>query len=160
MKELLAIQRAHLALMERTARTLDLLLTPLSRETATTLRDGGDGWTVTEVMGHLRDFDGYFRGRGMMMVEQNNPLLPAYDHEAIALAARYNEQDLTTVLAEFLHSREQTQAFFAGLTEEGWARVGVHPERGRFTMTDALLQVGLHDTIHIEQIIKILHPRA
>lgn len=160
MEALAAIRQPHLALMARTANTLDLLLAPLSRETATTLRDGGDGWTVTEVMGHLRDFDGYFRGRAIMMVEQDNPLLPAYDHEAIAIAARYNEQDLGAVRAEFLRSREQTHAFFAGLTEEQWGRVGVHPERGHFTVTDALLQVGLHDTIHLEQIAKILHPRG
>ena len=154
--QITAVRQAHLALMERTANTLALFLAPLSREAATTLRDGGDGWTVTEVLCHLRDFDGYFRGRAIMMIEGETPHLPAYDHEAIAIADRYNEQDLRTVVADFLRSREQTYAFFAGLTDEQWERVGIHPERGHFTMTDAALQVGHHDTIHLEQIGKIL----
>ena len=158
-EQIAAVRQAHLALMERTANTLDRFLAPLSRETATTLRDGGDGWTVTEVMGHLRDFDGYFRGRAIMMAEQETPQLPAYDHEAIAVASRYNEQDFRTVVADFLRSRRETHAFFSGLTDEQWERAGIHPERGHFTMTDAVIQVGHHDTVHLEQIGKILHPR-
>jgi len=51
---LASVRQAHLALMERTANTLDLFLAPLSCETATTLRDGGDGWTITEMLCHLR----------------------------------------------------------------------------------------------------------
>ncbi len=112
------MRRAQLTLMERTANTLDLFLAPLSRETATTLRDGGDGWTTTAMLGHLCDFDGFFQARAIMMIEQDTPHLPAYDHEAIAVAARYNEQDFRTVVAEFLRSRRETHAFFSGLTDE------------------------------------------
>lgn len=158
-EQLVPVRRAQLTLMERTANTLDLFFAPLSRETATTLRDGGDGWTTTEVMGHPRDFDGFFQGRVTMMIEQDTPQLPAYDHEAIAVAARYNEQDFRTVLAEFLRSRRETHAFFSGLTDEQRERAGIHPGRGHFTTTDAALQVGHHHTIHLEQIAKILYPR-
>jgi len=49
-----------------------------------------------------------------------------------------------------------TIAFFASLTPEQWARDGVHPEREGFTMTDAVMQVGLHDLDHLEQITRIL----
>jgi hypothetical protein len=155
-EQLASVRRAHLALMERTANTLDRFVGPLDRGTATTLRDGGDGWTITEVLGHLRDFDGFFRGRAIMMVEQDTPRLPAYGHEAIAIAARYNEQDPHAVVAELLRSRRETHAFFSGLTDEQWGRAGIHPERGHFTMTDAVIQVGHHDTVHLEQIAKIL----
>jgi hypothetical protein len=100
------VWRAHLALMERTAHTIALFLAPLSRETATTLRDGGAGWTVAEVLGHLRDFDGYFRGRAIIMIAQHPPLLPGYDPDAIAVAACYNEQDPhMEQLAKILHPR-------------------------------------------------------
>ncbi len=150
------VRRTHLFLMDTTARSLGLLVAPLTRERATTLRDGGDGWTVTEVLAHLRDFNGYFRGRAVLMLEQDNPTLPAYDHEAIAIASRYNEQDFATVYDALQRSRAETHALFAGLTPEQWERAGIHPERGHFTLTDALMQVGLHDVIHTEQILKIL----
>jgi hypothetical protein len=142
--------------MDVTVRTLGHTVALLKPEVTTTLHDGPDGWTITEVLGHLRDFDGYFRGRAQLILEQENPALPAYDHEALAIAFRYNEQDFRTVYAELLASREQTRALFAALSDEQWARAGVHPEYGHFTLTNAVMQVGLHDAIHIEQIGKIL----
>lgn len=35
-------------------------------------------------------------------------------------------------------------------------RAGIHPKRGHFTMTDAVIQVGHHDCMHLEQITRIL----
>jgi hypothetical protein len=158
--QLTSVRNAHRYHMELTARTLGHLIAPLTHEQATTLRDGPAGWTVTEVLGHLRDFDGFFRGRAVMMLEGDYPQLPAYDHEAIAIEGRYNEQDFRRVYDELLRSRAETRAFFAALSPEGWERAGVHPERGHFTMTDAVMQVGLHEAGHIEQILKIVTQRV
>ncbi|NJK81061.1 MAG: hypothetical protein HC876_18250 [Chloroflexaceae bacterium] len=44
-------------------------------EVATTYRDGGAGWIVVEVMGHLLDFDTVFLERAMHTVEEDNPPL-------------------------------------------------------------------------------------
>src|SRR3954453_16951758 len=155
-----SVQNSHLFLMDLAARTLGHILAPITREQATTLRDGPDGWTVTEVLGHLRDFDGFFRGRVVLMLEEDYPHLPAYDHEAIAIERRYNEQDFTVVYDELLRSRAETHALFASLTQEQWERAGVHPESGHFTMTSAVMQVGIHESVHVEQILKILTQRT
>ncbi len=91
------------------------LLANVSQETAVTLRDPNDGdkgWTTLEVVCHLRDFDEFFRLRAMMMREQDNPTLPAYDHEAIAIERRYNAQNLTAVFTDFQAKRAQFIAFF------------------------------------------------
>lgn len=154
--QLTGVHQAHLSLMDVTLRTLGHTVALLKPEVTTTLRDGPDGGTITEVLGHLRDFDGYFRGRAQLILEQDKPALPAYDHEAIAIAFRYNEQDFRTVYAELVASREQTRALFAALTAEQWARAGVHPAYGHYTLTNAVMQVGIHDALHIEQIAKIL----
>ena len=158
--QLTGVRQAHLFLMDLTARTLGHLLAPVTPGVATTLRDGAGGWTVTEVLGHLRDFDGFFRGRAEMILAEEYPRLPAYDHEAIAIERRYNEQDFRAIYEELLRSRDRTRALFADLTPEQWARAGVHPERGHFTLTDAAMQIGLHDSLHIEQIGKILTQRV
>ena len=149
-------QKKYLWLMKRTLEIIEHTLQDVSQETATTYRDGGDGWTVLEVVGHLVDFDRYFRGRAEMMVAQDHPALPGYDHEAIAIAHKYNEQDLRAQLANLRATREQSRAFFKNLSAEQWQRTGIHPERDSFNMDDSVAQFGLHDVDHIEQITRIL----
>jgi len=94
--------------------------------------------------------------RARMILEQEMPQLPAYDHDALAIERKYNEQDLQQVLAELAQSRAEFVAFFQQLTDEDWLRAGIHPEQGHFTLLDALLQVGSHDVNHLEQITRIL----
>lgn len=159
MTTLAQVRTSHINLMAKTLDIINHLLHDVTQETATTnrdLNDGDKGWTTLEVLCHLRDFDGYFRGRAEMMATQVHPQLPAYDHEAIAIEGAYNRQGLATVLAALRTSRGQTVDFFQGLTDEQWQRTGIHPERDSFTMTDAVMQVGLHDVTHIEQMERIL----
>ena len=42
------------------------------------------------------------------------------------------------------------------MSDEDWKRSGIHPERGEFSMTDAVIQVSHHDIGHIEQITLLL----
>lgn len=149
-------RKRHIWMMGKTMDILGHVLKHVTQEQAQTLRDGIGGWTVLEVVGHLRDFDGFFHGRAQQMVAEENPQLPAYDHEKLALERNYNGQDLAYVYDELVQSRRRTIAFFEGLTDEQWECVGVHPERGYFTMTDAVIQVGMHDVDHLEQITRIL----
>ncbi len=153
------IRKRAISLMQNTAKTLDHIAQGVSQQQATKLRDRNDGdkgWTVLEVLCHLRDFDGFFRGRAIRILNEETPQLIRYDHEALAIERNYNGQTLSAVLTELRESRVETVKFFKELTPEGWERAGVHPERGHFTMTDAALQVGMHDVTHLEQITRIL----
>lgn len=148
-----------LQFMQQTHDTLRHILFGISQERATTLRDAHDGdkgWTVLEVLCHLCDYDNIFRKRAQLMAAQKYPTLPAPDHIKMVEEGNYNGQELAQVIEEFSHSRRQTIAFFAELSDDHWQRAGLHPERGHFTMLDAALQIGLHDTIHLEQITRIL----
>lgn len=149
-------RRRHVSTMGKTLHILGHLLKPLTHEQLTGLRDGGDGWTVLEVVGHLRDFDRIFHGRVVMMLEQDYPVLPAYDHEAMAIDYAYNQQNLVDFFRDLTVSRQQFIDLFKSLTDDQWERAGVHPERGHFTVLDAAIQVATHDIDHIEQITKIL----
>jgi hypothetical protein len=154
-----ANRRRVLQFMQQTHDTLCHVLAHVSQESASTLRDNRDGdkgWTVLEVLCHLRDFDNFFRQRAMLIRDQEYPALSTYDHEKLAKESNYNGQELAKVIKEFSDSRRQTVAFFEQVEGELWERAGIHPERGHFTLLDAALQIGLHDTIHIEQITRIL----
>jgi uncharacterized damage-inducible protein DinB len=153
------IRVRYIGMMQKTLAIWQNLLSGVSQEDATTFRDGPDGWTTLEVLCHVRDYDGFFLSRAKMMVEQEHPQLPAYDHEALAKEHAYNDQNLQKVLAELAASRQAFVAFFEGLDDAQWQRSGVHPARGEFTMLDAALQVCTHDADHLEQVTRILAQR-
>lgn len=156
------ISRAHIALMQRSLQTVGNLVANLDQELATTLRDPNDGdkgWTILEILCHLRDFDEFYQQRIQMMLTSDYPHLPAYDHEQLAIERQYNEQDLQQVYAALVASRTRFVQLSQGLSDEQWRRAGVHPHRGYFSMLDACMQVGPHDNIHIEQITRILRGR-
>lgn len=149
----------HIRLMRDTLAILAYILADVSQTTATTRRDPNDGdkgWTVTEVVCHLRDFDRIFLTRARRIAAEHEPALTGYDHERLAVEGRYNEQTLRTVLDDLHRSRAEFVTFFQELDADAWNRAGIHPERGRFTLDDALMQVGLHDALHLEQITRIL----
>ena len=150
------IRKRHTALMLKTLDSLGHVLAQTTQHQATTLRDGDDGWTTLQVVCHLRDFDGFFRHRAELMLETDEPQLPAYDHEALAVERAYNQQELVHVYDELVASRRTTFKLFRRLSDMQWERTGIHPERGLFSMTDAVIQVGLHDIDHLEQITRIL----
>lgn len=156
MSDFADIRRRHMITTFKTRDILANVLRNVTQAQATTLRDGADGWTILEVLCHLRDFDAIFRARAQQMLDEDQPDLPAYDHEQMAIDQDYNGQDLAYVYEEFADSRKQTFRFFRSLDDAGWERAGNHPERGHFSMTDAVLQVVLHDLDHIEQITRIL----
>ncbi len=152
------LRRRHVKLMKNTMIAIENLVAGLSQKDATTWRDGGDGWTVVEVLCHLRDFDGFFQHRIHLMLEQDNPELPSYDHDQIAIDRKYNEQPIEEVVAALKQSREQFIALFYSFNDsaEIFARRGTHPERGSWSIFDSLLQAGHHDVDHLQQLTRIM----
>ncbi len=132
------------------------ILRNISADDARGLRDGPDGWSIIEIVCHLRDFDEIFYNRALMMLEQDHPQLPAFDHEAMAIERDYQADSLADAYGTLKASRARFASFFEALTPAQWARGGVHPERDSFSMTDALMQVSAHDLDHLEQITRVL----
>ena len=153
------VRERQLAIMRLTCDTLGHILAGVPAEQARALRDGEDGWSIIEILCHLRDFDQIFYRRAVMMRDEDHPRLPGYDHEAMAIERAYQGEDLSAAYQTLCESRARFIEFFTALTPAQWERGGVHPERGGFTMTDAAIQVGLHDLDHMEQITRVLAGR-
>lgn len=124
-----------------------------------TYRDGGTGWTVAEVLGHLRDFDEIFVMRLKLTTEQENATIPMPAQEQWATERKYNEQDVAQVLDAWVQNREALLAYMAGLSDADWDKTATHPVRGVMSATDQLLLMAWHDWNHTEQITKILNQR-
>lgn len=132
------------------------VLQDLNQAQVSTWRDGLDGWTILEVVCHLRDYDAIFRERGELMLAQQHPTFPVYDHLALVVDRAYNQQPLESALAALTASRAETITFFAGLDEAQWTRTGQHVEHGRYTMQSLAAHISWHDANHLEQITRIM----
>lgn len=154
------VRDRHIALMRTSIVIIGNVVYSTSDEEAYTYRDDGTGWTVTEVLCHLRDYDDIFMSRAIMIVRQDRPHLPAFDHNQLAIDGEYNAQDKDVVYRDFAAHRERFAQWFEQLDEEQWLCEGIHPERDYlFSLTDALMQVTSHDANHIEQMTRIILER-
>ena len=140
----------------RTPIILQGTLRDVDNERARTATDGPDGWSVLQIVCHLRDFEDFFRGRAELALSHANPKLPAYDHEQIAIDRHYQSQDLHEALAAFVEERKRFLRLMQSLADAQWARMGLHPELGWISVLDMAMQVSLHDVDHIEQITRCL----
>lgn len=160
MTTLAAVRKRAIETMQLTCKMIGNVFQNISQETATTLRDGPDGWTALEVLCHLRDFDAIFQQRAQMILDEEYPKLPAYNQDELAIERNYNGENVEDVYRTLQESRQRFVAFFEGLTDEQWERAGVHPRVGHFTMTDAAMQVSYHDNLHLEQITRIVAAKS
>lgn len=142
--------------MQKNVQILAHILTTINQEDARRWRDGADGWTILEVVCHLRDYDEIFLERGQLMVNQDTPTYPVYDHLALVVDKAYNDQDLTAVMSQLHDSRAHFIDFFTKLDEAQWQVEGNHVEHGRFTMEALAAHVSWHDANHLEQITRII----
>jgi uncharacterized damage-inducible protein DinB len=137
--------------------TTEYIVQSTTQPDAMTYRDGGDGWTVVEVICHLRDFDKVFLERANLTMNEDFPDLPFPSPDGLAADLKYNEQDLNAVFEEWKTSRENYVGYFEGVvTDDDWERAGNHPKRGHFTLNDQLIVAVWHDMNHLAQIGKIL----
>ncbi len=144
--------------LQRMIQVLTYIIQDADEETMSTVKDGGDGWTVVDVLGHLRDFEAIFLERAQLTVNEDFPKLPFPDPDTLADAHRDTLSNVKTVLAEWTGHRRDLIAFYEGLGEDDtiWERPGNHPTRGEFTLNDQLILTSWHDVNHLEQIAKIL----
>ena len=135
------------------------LLAGVSQEQARQARGGDEGWSVVEVLCHLRDAEEFGLQRDILMRDRNNPDILPWDQEKRAVEQNYAAQDMRAALAAFISLRQQRLAVLAGLSPEAWQRTGNHPEIGAIDIFSHVLHMVAHDAIHCAQIARQLLDR-
>ena len=91
-------------------------------------RDGGDGWTISEVLGHLYDVDSAFLARARALAEgKDPPASSGRNQDEMVIDAGYAQQDALDVLEKWKGARLPYHAFMASLPEDDealWERPG------------------------------------
>ena len=118
-------------------------------------RPAGEAWSVLEIVCHLRDGVSEEGVRVRRLVEEDNPTLAPYDQEAWAVERRYREDDPRRALTAL-------RAFWAGLayqlenlSDEQWARAGIHPETGPVTVHSRAERQAEHGRDHLAQMREV-----
>jgi hypothetical protein len=135
---------------------LEGLLDGCTQEQANAARGGDEGWSVVEVVCHLRDAEERALERMRLMRDEDNPVITAYNQEAWAKERNYAATDLREALAAFNRFRAQHIAELAQLSPQQWERSGQHEERGNMTISSHTLHMAAHDAIHAAQIARQL----
>ena len=142
--------------LRATPAILEGLLRDCTQEEARAARGGDEGWSVVEVICHLRDAEERAFERMEAMRDEINPVLAAYNQERWAIERRYATADLHEAFAAFVRLRTQHAHALAALTAAQWERTGNHEEQGRITIKNQTIHMVSHDAIHAAQIARQL----
>jgi hypothetical protein len=148
--------------LRRLALTVEQLRAPVEASTAHALarRPAPDAWAPVEVVCHLRDTEEWFLTRCRWIIEMHEPRFPRNNPDRWATERQYLRHDANGALESFRRFRSESLEFFATLTDEAWARGGVHTDsRGRRTLDEFLSIMAWHDDNHLGQLVRALDGR-
>lgn len=146
-----------LASLARTPVALNALLRGLP-EAWTEHNEGGDTWTVTQVIGHLvhcEHVDWLARAKRILEFGESRAFDP---FDRAAHLKEFSKTPLNNLLDEFAQLRssnlDELRAMHLGPAE--LAKRGVHPALGPLTLAELLSAWTVHDLTHLHQISRIL----
>lgn len=149
----------HFDSMRKNLLIMSQIIVNIIDESVFDKRDGEDGWTISEVLGHLAAVEAIFLERAQLTMNEDNPQLPFSDPNQQVIDLGFASQDALDILQQWKDNRMRFLAYLQSLPTDDatWERTAQHPRRGAFTLFDQLSLASWHDTNHIHQIIKIIH---
>lgn len=121
-------------------------------------------WSVQEILAHLEDVEEVaMRARVTAMVEQDKPVLHAFDQEARVVEMQYGKKDPRQTLAAFTRRRKANVKWLRQLRPAQLKRKGLHETVGEVSVGEFLHEWAFHDLGHLKQILEVkryaLYPR-
>ena len=160
MQALPKYRRWQLWAMQKNPVNIEQVVTSISEASAFDRRDGGDGWTISEVLGHLGDVDSYFMARARALAENNDPPPSSgRSQDEMVKEAGYAGQNALELLERWKQVRKPYHELLESLPEDDealWERPGRDADGGGFTLNDQLVLTAYHDCDHLHQIVKII----
>lgn len=160
MSQMPRYRRWQIMALEKNMLNIKHIVTTIGDRAVFSKRDGGDGWTISEILGHLYDTDSYFLARARALAAGEAP--PGGSGRSVderVKDAGYAEQDAMELLQRWLQVSAAYHEFLASLPaddEDLWERPGRAPDGGGFTLNDQLILSAYHDLDHLHQIVKIV----
>jgi hypothetical protein len=144
-------------ILERTPIVLIQLTSNLS-EDWTMNNEGGETWSVFDVMGHLihGEKTDWITRIKIILSESGNKQFEPFDRFAQLQESKGKSMEL--LLKEFVAVRELSIEKLIGfnLTENDFGKTGIHPKFGPVTLSQLISAWTVHDLDHISQISRIM----
>lgn len=138
--------------LRKTSKLLRSSLQDYSQAEAIALQDGPEGWNLLFIACHLLDYEKQLARRVEAILHEDNPVFEPWDQRDLAERHAYADQELHSVLAELQAQRNALIEKLATLDDAAWLRTGINPSQGPGSLLDVVINAGLHDIDHLEQI--------
>ena len=144
-------------ILERTPHVLELLTNNLTANW-TMNNEGGETWSVFDVIGHLihgEKTDWITRIKIILSADANKEFEP---FDRFAQLEESNGKSLEQLLKEFKFARELSLKKLKefNLTEADYKKTGIHPKFGAVTLSQLIAAWTVHDLDHISQISRVM----
>jgi hypothetical protein len=116
-----------------------------------------DEWSLTEIIGHLRDVDRDVNlPRSRKVLAEANPFMAGEVTDEWVKDRQYGRQDGRASLAEFTTIRKELLALLDGLQAE-WNRPARHAIFGPTSLKELVGFMAEHDRLHVRQAYEAIH---
>ncbi|CAN5266251.1 hypothetical protein BH11BAC5_BH11BAC5_27930 [soil metagenome] len=146
-----------LEILERTPDVLIAMLQNLSEEW-TSINEGGETWSVYEIVGHLIHGEKTDWIPRMEIILSDKPGKAFEPFDRFAHSNNSTEKTLNGLLAEFKSIRQINIEVLKSkqLTEQDLQLTGVHPDFGDVTLSQLISTWTIHDLNHLSQITRVM----
>ena len=121
-------------------------------------------WTLRQVLIHLADAEKahrrYAQGliAGTLTTTQADAATFDVDRWNQGSIARRDGESVDEALARLHAERAQTLAFIPTVPADAWEKQGIHPALGDLSVLGAIKVIGLHEKMHLKEILDGLTP--
>lgn len=144
-------------ILERTPVVLETMLQNVSADW-TTNNEGGETWSVFDVLGHLVHGEKTDWMARMEIILSDAPDKTFKSFDRFAQFEESKGKTLGQLLDEFRELRKKNTSLLRSkkLTRENLQETGVHPVFGKVTLAQLLSTWTVHDLDHISQISRVM----
>lgn len=143
-----------LAQLRSTPEIVTGILAGLSEARLAQPADDG-GWSMRQVVAHLRDAEGVLNARIRLMTEQDNPLLESLAVFAWASSEENRPPTTTEIFDSYRDSRRDTIILLEALSPWDWWRAGRHAEFGEVTILQQASYFSAHEQTHLAPMVAL-----
>jgi len=105
-------------------------------------------WTIKEILVHIIDDERIYVYRALRFARNDATELASFDQDDFATHSGANNRSILSILDEYAATRKATIAFFEGLEDQAFTRVGV-ANGNRVTVRALAYHIAGHEMRHV-----------